>query len=97
MDPTLEQCQRYVKWYNALPSRLKAIEPWDGKPWRRECPVCREPQFAKINEYGEVCMDMIHKETCALLIEHGAEWDRENARIQTNLDKIRKELANERS
>jgi len=86
--------KQYIKWYNALPTRIKAVEPWDGKPWRRKCPICDEPTFAKLNEYGEVCMDMIHKETCDLLIEHKDERDQENKRIASNMAKIRAETTN---
>ena len=86
--------QEYITWYNALPSRVKAVEPWDGKSWRRQCPACGEPMFAKMNEYNELCMDMIHRETCALWLEHHEEWDRENKRITANMAKIRAEIDN---
>jgi hypothetical protein len=59
----------YIQWYNSLPARVKAVEPWDGKPWRRECPKCHWPMVAKINDEGEVFMDLTHSSQCELWLE----------------------------
>jgi hypothetical protein len=68
-DPTPQQVDWYIKWWNALPARTAAVEPWDGKPWRRKCPVCDIPMVAKKNAEGEVFMDMEHKSDCKLHLE----------------------------
>ena len=69
-EPTKAEKDWYVNWYNNLPPATK--NPTEKWGLRTICPSCREPVFAKLNEEGDVCIDLKHKDDCQLLKEYNA-------------------------
>lgn len=60
--PSKQDVDQYIEWYNSLPIRGNE-KP--GDYFRRACPFCNEPVFARKDVEGSVVLDLKHKLDCS--------------------------------